>query len=66
MTESARAIEDHPYLLNFERIMAVAPKMTPGEYEAFTAWAQEAMESPGPIDTSAWPGWRAVVTRLAH
>jgi len=56
----------HPYMLNLERIVRMAPKMTVEEREALAEWAEDALESTVPFDAITWPGWRDVVRRLSH
>lgn len=60
------AIAQHPYMLNVERIVHMAPRLTEEERDALIEWAEDAVESPIPFDTTAWPGWHAVARRLAH
>ncbi|CAN7773444.1 hypothetical protein LJR290_007653 [Variovorax sp. LjRoot290] len=66
MNEPFEATAAHPYMLNLERIVRMAPNMTDEERAALAEWAEEALESATPIDTASWPGWRAVVNRLSH
>ncbi|WP_436297896.1 hypothetical protein [Variovorax sp. LjRoot175] len=53
-------------MLNLERIVRMAPNMTVEERDALAEWAEEALESSSPFDTTTWPGWRAVARRLSH
>ena len=66
MSDHNEAIAQHPYMLNIERIVHIAPRLTEEERDALADWAEEAIESSVPFDASAWPGWFAVARRLAH
>ena len=66
MNEPAEAFTAHPYMLNLERIVRMAPHMTVAERDALAEWAAEALENSIPFDSTTWPGWRAVASRLCH
>lgn len=55
----------HPFLLTVERMLSMAPKMTPKEKAELGAWEKSNLGAGGK-GTSDWPGWAAVAERLSH
>jgi hypothetical protein len=59
-------IENHPLLLNAERIISLHEKMSNEEKEELAKWDREEVTGDGEKATSDWPGWKAVIDRLSH
>ncbi|SFF32545.1 hypothetical protein [Paracidovorax wautersii] len=63
MTEEE--FDQHPFILTFERMLSMHPKMTEQERNALAEWERVNL-GPCGKGTSDWPGWSAVCARLCH
>lgn len=58
--------EEHPLILNAERLVFMYQRLTQAEKIDLEAWEREHLNAGDHIQTTDWPGWKAVFKRLSH